>query len=466
MATFRRATKTKSRLRAAFDGTAGSGKTFTALRGAAFIASTIPGGRIAVINSESGAVEKYLGLAPDGIPFDFDVCELTDYAPTSYTAAILEAGRAGYAVLIIDSLSHAWEGSGGALELVDRKKGSSANSFTAWKEITPMHRRMIDAILRSPCHVMATMRTKTEYVLEEQVNQQGRKVMVPRKVGMAPIQRQGMEYEFDVVGDLDVNHTLTVSKTRCPAIDGVQIVKPGAEFFKPLLDWLNGGVEPPDGYYTASEADLKALEDRQVKAERAAAAAAKEAQPKKSVEELMAEAAARNGSNGNGESSDGGVAGVPGSTGASESSGIARASQSQDSIAAASPSPTEKKSIGEPPRNTTLEEWAAYIAATTPANRSDPGSITDAQQERIKGYAACLAPEVSKDAIKRAIEARGANKLAELSFDNANGLLDNLVRKGLELGRCPPAPRGNGHANETHLPGKEAAPAGDENPTQ
>lgn len=428
MATFRRATKTKSRLRAAFDGTAGSGKTFTALRGAAFIASTIPGGRIAVINSESGAVEKYLGLAPDGIPFDFDVCELTDYAPTSYTAAILEAGRAGYAVLIIDSLSHAWEGSGGALELVDRKKsasGSSANSFTAWKEITPMHRRMIDAILRSPCHVMATMRTKTEYVLEEQVNQQGRKVMVPRKVGMAPIQRQGMEYEFDVVGDLDVNHTLTVSKTRCPAIDGVQIVKPGAEFFKPLLEWLNEGVEPPAGYYTASEDDLRALEERQVKAERAAAAAAKEAQPKKSVEELMAEAAARNGE-----------------------------------------PPTEKKSIGEPPRNTTLEEWAAYIAATTPANRSDPGSITDAQQERIKGYAACLAPEVSKDAIKRAIEARGANKLAELSFDNANGLLDNLVRKGLELGRCPPAPSGNGHANETHSPGKEAAPAGDENPTQ
>lgn len=414
MATFRRASKTKSKLRAAFDGTAGSGKTFTALRGGVYIASTIPNGRVAVINSESGAVEKYLGLAPDGIPFDFDVCELTDYSPTSYTAAILEAGRAGYAVLIIDSLSHAWEGSGGALELVDKKKGSSANSFTAWKEITPMHRRMIDAILRSPCHVMATMRTKTEYVLEEQVNQQGRKVMVPRKIGMAPIQRQGMEYEFDVVGDLDVNHMLTVSKTRCPSVDGVQIVKPGIDFFKPILEWLNEGVEPPTGYYTASEDDLKAADERRVKEERAKATAAKAAEPKKTVDELLAEAKARD-------------------------ENTASASETR-----AEPS-SPKTRLGEPTRNRTMEEWAKHQAGEMPPNPDDPGSVTTTQVARIRDWFACLAPELTPEIAQTAIQKRGANKLRELTWRNAQGLLDGLVKRGLQLGRCPsngPAPAG------------------------
>ena len=225
MGSFRKASKKNSRLRLALCAPPGGGKTFSALRFATGL-----GKKICVINTESGAVEKYLGLAPDGIPFEFDIADMTDFAPTRYTQLITEAGAAGYDVIIVDSLSHAWAGSGGALELLDKRGGS--NSFTAWKDITPMHNAMIESMLRSPAHIIATMRTKIGYVMEDQVNTTtGAKKTVPRKVGMEPVQRQGMEYEFDIVADLDqMTHTLTVTKSRCPDVDGKVLVKPGLEF--------------------------------------------------------------------------------------------------------------------------------------------------------------------------------------------------------------------------------------------
>lgn len=238
---FRPATKARSRARIALDGVAGAGKTMTALRAAAaFGNGKYP--RVAVINTESGAVEKYLGLTLDGVPITFDVCELPNFAPTSYTAAIKEAGKRGYDVLIIDSLTHAWQGKDGALEQVSKKGG---NSFTAWKDVTPQHNELVEAIIQSTCHVIATMRSKTEYILEESTNSQGKAIQVPKRVGMAPIQRQGMEYEFDIVGDLDLDHTLKITKTRCPEIDGAIVVKPGASFWLPVVAWLNDGGEAP-----------------------------------------------------------------------------------------------------------------------------------------------------------------------------------------------------------------------------
>lgn len=252
---FRPATRKKSRLRLALDGPAGSGKTFTALRFAFAIAG--PGGRVAVINTESGAVEKYEGLSPDGIEWKFQVGELDNFSPSTYTEAIQLAGKLGFNVIVIDSLSHAWQGDGGALDQVSRKGG---NSYTAWKDVTPQHNRMIEAILRSPAHVIATMRTKMEYVLEEQTNRAGKTVQVPVKVGMAPIQRAGMEYEFDVVADIDQSHTLTVSKTRCPLIDGKIVLKPGASFIEPVMEWLNEGAEVDPSYYATEERDLKSGE--------------------------------------------------------------------------------------------------------------------------------------------------------------------------------------------------------------
>lgn len=226
-----------------------------------------PSGKICVINTESGAVEKYLGLSPDGTPFDFDIAEMPDFAPTRYTQLIQEAGREGYDVIIIDSLSHAWAGSGGALELKDRKGG---NSFTAWKDITPMHNAMIEAILRSPAHVIATMRTKVGYVIEEEVDPKtGAKKSVPKKIGMEPVQRQGMEYEFDVVADMDnETHTLKVTKSRCPTVDGAVVVKPGVEFIEPVKKWLEEGTEVDPSFYATKPGDLRA--NQEAEAERAA----------------------------------------------------------------------------------------------------------------------------------------------------------------------------------------------------
>ena len=241
MSMFKQATKEKLKARIALDGPAGSGKTYTALRIAQGLAG--PGGRIAVIDTEYKSASKYVGESPDGEPFQFETCELVHYSPSTYASAIKEAGKAGFDVLVIDSLSHAWEGTGGALDTVDRKKGQAGGAFTAWKDVTPMHRAMVEAILSSPCHVVATMRTKMHYDVEEtEIN--GRKKMVVSKIGTKPIQREGMEYEFDVVADLDTQHILTVSKSRCPALDGMKVDRPGAAFVRPLVDWLNAGVEP------------------------------------------------------------------------------------------------------------------------------------------------------------------------------------------------------------------------------
>jgi hypothetical protein len=224
---FKQATKQQSRLRMTIDGPAGSGKTFTALR---FAHSLARGGKIAVIDTERGSASKYVGEAPDGIPWAFDVAELTTFAPSNYVEAINSAAIAGYAVLVIDSLSHAWEGKGGALEMKD--KSGDKNQYTAWRAVTPEHNRMIDAILQAPMHVITSMRSRMEYVQEQ--NEAGRTVI--RKVGMAPIQRPGMEYEFDIVCDVDQEHNLRVTKSRCNAMADQQANRPGPSFFAPFDD--------------------------------------------------------------------------------------------------------------------------------------------------------------------------------------------------------------------------------------
>lgn len=243
MSRFKKATRQQIKLRMAIDGPAGSGKSFSGILFALkLVADLEPGRRVAVIDTEAGSASKYQGEVVEGILFDFDVLELSNFAPTEYTSAIQEAGRLGYGALIIDSLSHAWAGDGGALDIKDRKGG---NSFTAWKDVTPMHNRMIDSILRSPCHVIATMRTKTEYVLEEEINKAGKTIQVPRKIGMAPIQRAGAEYEFDIVGDIDWTHTLKISKSRCRSVADLSAVKPGPAFMDPIIAWLRTGTAAP-----------------------------------------------------------------------------------------------------------------------------------------------------------------------------------------------------------------------------
>jgi hypothetical protein len=230
--TFTPATQEQARLRLALDGPAGSGKTFTALRVAVAL-----GRRVALVDTERGSASKYANL------FSFDALNLSNFNPENYVGAIRAAEEAGYDVLVIDSLSHAWMGEGGALQMVDQaaKRSQSGNSFAAWRDVTPIHNKLVDAMLGCKCHLIVTMRSKTEWVVEKD-ERSGKST--PRKIGMAPIQRDGMEYEFDVVGDLDQAHNLIISKSRCPEVDSAVISKPGEDFAKTLLAWLGQGEAP------------------------------------------------------------------------------------------------------------------------------------------------------------------------------------------------------------------------------
>lgn len=229
---FKKATKEQSRLRLALIGPSGSGKTYTALT-----IATAFGGPIAVIDTERGSASKYADL------FAFDTVNMETFAPQTYVEAIRAAAQAGYKVLVIDSLSHAWVGREGSLEQHDKAmaRQRGGNSFAAWREVTPHHNALVDAILQADLHIIGTMRAKTEYVQEK--DERTGKTTV-RKVGMAPVQRDGLEYEFDVVADMDADHTMIVSKSRCRELADAVIRKPGAEVAQTLAAWLGQGVAP------------------------------------------------------------------------------------------------------------------------------------------------------------------------------------------------------------------------------
>lgn len=230
---FKTATKELAKLRMSIDGPAGAGKSYTAMRLAQLFAQAL-GKPVAAIDTETGSLSKYVGKSPDGFPWQFDVVQLKVFAPKHYTSLINTAAGAGYGCLVIDSLSHAWEGKGGSLEQKEQVAAAqrSRNDWTAWRAVTPEHQAMVEAILQAPMHVFTTMRSRMEYAQEKGDDGKNRIV----KVGLAPVQRPGMEYEFDVVADMDIEHRLTVSKSRgFDALDGWSGVKPGPELAAILM---------------------------------------------------------------------------------------------------------------------------------------------------------------------------------------------------------------------------------------
>ena len=199
---FRKAQRRKAKLRLAITGPAGSGKTYSAL----LLAFGL-GGKIAMIDTENGSGDLYCHLG------DYDICSLSaPYDPRKYVQVIHEAEQAGYDTVIIDSLSHAWSGQGGILDMHNQvvQNMKSGNSYTAWNKITPIQDFLTNTMLASPCHIIATMRSKTEYLQSE--DERGKKEI--RKVGLAPVQREGMDYEFGTVFDVSLSHMATVSKDR------------------------------------------------------------------------------------------------------------------------------------------------------------------------------------------------------------------------------------------------------------
>lgn len=223
MGIFQKAVKKKQKLRILLEAPAGGGKTYSAL----LLAKAL-GKKVAVIDTEKGSASLYDKL------IDFDVCELEPpYSPNNYIMTINEAEKAGYDVLIIDSISHEWSGKGGCLEIQQQLGGR----FQDWAQVTPKHTKFIETILQSNMHIIATARTKSDWAMD--LNEKGK--VSPTKVGLKTEQRDGLDFEFTTVFRLNQNHVATSSKDRTGLFDDYDevITERTGQMF---VEWLNDSV--------------------------------------------------------------------------------------------------------------------------------------------------------------------------------------------------------------------------------
>jgi hypothetical protein len=229
---FTKATRQKARLRLALTGPSGSGKTWSAL----LLARGL-GGKVSVIDTERDSASLYDHL------IEFDRLNLdAPFTPERYVEAIKAAEDASYNVLIIDSITHEWSGVGGCLELVDQvaRAKYKGNIWSAWNDITPRHRALLDAILRSPMHIIVTLRSKTETA---QTEENGRKKVV--KLGMKAEQRDGFEYEMTVVLDIiHDGHFAAATKDRTGLFTDMDPAPITEGTGSMLLNWLERGEAP------------------------------------------------------------------------------------------------------------------------------------------------------------------------------------------------------------------------------
>lgn len=222
----RKAERVKSKLRLGLAGPAGSGKTMSALK----VANGI-GGPVCLIDTERGSGDLYANL------YDYSVITLEPpFKPDILVEAIHAAEKAGFNVIVIDSLSHFWNDEGGILDQADKMQSSGKNRFTLWADLTPQHRKLVNAMLNSPKHIIATMRSKQEYAME--TDDKGKTSV--KKLGLAPVQRDGMEYEFTVFFDIDQNHYGKASKDRTNMF-GNEVGILDEQTGKRILAWLNEG---------------------------------------------------------------------------------------------------------------------------------------------------------------------------------------------------------------------------------
>ena len=228
MTGFKRAKKEKIWLKVLLAGPSGSGKSYSALRLAKGIAKET-NGEIAVIDTENGRIRYYAD------EFTFDDLQLADpYTPESYIEAIENAVESGYSVLVIDSLTHEWNW---CLDQIEKIPGT--NSYTKWAKITPRHDKFREKILQAPIHIIATVRGKDAYVLEQDKNGK----QIPKKVGLGYTQRDGLEFEYTVTFNIDqATHVADATKDNTHIFENrydMLTEKDG----KSLYDWANDGIE-------------------------------------------------------------------------------------------------------------------------------------------------------------------------------------------------------------------------------
>ena len=237
----KRATRSQVKLRLGLSAVSGGGKTFSALRLAHGMTNDWT--KIAVIDTENKSASLYSHMG------EFNVIDLEPpYSPERYIQAIKTCEDAGMEVIIIDSVTHEWDGKGGILNIADSMTG---NSFTNWAKLTPRHQAFIDAILQSKCHVITCVRRKQDYEMTKDSN--GKTYV--QKSGLKEITREGFEYELTLNFTIELNHMATASKDRT----GLYMGKPefvitedtGSE----LLAWCNSGEAPlPSTFMTESDA--------------------------------------------------------------------------------------------------------------------------------------------------------------------------------------------------------------------
>ena len=247
-----KAQRKKLKSRILLQGVSGSGKTYSAL-----VLARSLGKKIIVIDTEDNSACLYENLC------DFDVINMQPpYSPNNLVMAISQCESEGYDVIVVDSLTAFWAMTGGALEMVNKTANTQGkNSYTAWGDITPLQNKMIDKILHCKSHIICTARVKTDYVMEDYVSASGKTCQRPVKVGLKTIQREGLEYEFTIVFDVDRHHIATVDKTRADIFDGFSETITD-EVGKKLLNWLDKGISQDQEQKQEQEQDLTPIAEK------------------------------------------------------------------------------------------------------------------------------------------------------------------------------------------------------------
>lgn len=225
----RKATRTKAKIRLGLSAVSGGGKTYSAI----LIAKGLCKGdlsKVAIIDTENGSADLYAHLG------DYSVLSLqAPYSPERYIAAIKECENAGMDVIIIDSITHEWDGNGGCLQIQEQLGGK----YQDWAKVTPRHQAFINAILESKCHVITTVRRKQDYEMTKDGN--GR--VKVEKAGLKEVTREGFEYELTVNLEIDVRHNATASKDRTGLFMGKPQFIPSEATGELILNWCENGAE-------------------------------------------------------------------------------------------------------------------------------------------------------------------------------------------------------------------------------
>ncbi len=223
-----KASRKKAKMKLALQGPSGSGKSI----GALLIAFGLCGdwSKIAVIDSENSSADLYAHLG------DYNTISIAPpFSPEKFIQAIKLCEDSNMEVIIIDSVSHEWDGAGGILDIHSNMAG---NSFTNWGKLTHRHNAFVQAMLQSACHIIGTIRSKQDYVLNEKNGK-----MVPEKVGLKGVQRDGLDYEFTIVLDIDSKHNAIASKDRTALFISKPEFKISVDTGIQINNWCNQGED-------------------------------------------------------------------------------------------------------------------------------------------------------------------------------------------------------------------------------